>query len=278
MAHILIAGLGKLGSELAEGLADKGHQISGIRRGDAAPEGVDVYAQDLLEGSPVLPPDPVDLVYIVLTPDERSEAGYRRAFIEAPSRLLHALMDRQPMPPVVFVSSTAVYGDTDAEVDEETPPRPERFNGKVLLAAEEEISTRAMTTVVRFSGIYGADSTRLLRQAEEIAAGAAPPRPRWSNRIHRHDAVALLMHLGEGWLTGNMQPPVVVGTDREPANNRTVLSWLGEQRGEPLDIPEGSPEGKKVRSRYLEESGFPLTYPDYRAGYAETLKGSTRHS
>lgn len=274
MAHILIAGLGKLGGKLATDLAAHGHQVSGIRRGDTGPEGVDVYPQDLLEGSAVLPPDPVDLVYIILTPQQRDEAGYRRAFLEAPSKLLHALTDSQPLPPVLFVSSTAVYGDQEGEVNEDTPPRPDRFNGKVLLAAEEEISLRAMTTVVRFSGIYGPESTRLATQANGIAEGAAPPRPRWSNRIHRHDAARLLIHLGEGWLAGEMQPSLVVGTDNEPANNRTVLNWLGEQRGEPLDIAEGSPEGKRVRSRYLEKSGLPLEYPDFRAGYREILKAA----
>lgn len=272
MAHILVAGLGKLGGELATRLIESGHQVSGIRRADTGPDGVDIYPQDLLEGAAVLPPDPVDLACIILTPDERSEAGYRRAFLEAPSKLLHALMDSQPMPPVIFVSSTAVYGNVAGEVDEDTAPTPDRFNGKVLLAAEEELSIRAMTTVVRFSGIYGPESTRLAKQAREIADGAAPPRPRWSNRIHRHDATALLHHLGEGWLSGAMQPSVVVGTDNAPANNRAVLNWIGEQMGVTLDIPEGSPEGKKVYSRYIEDSGFELQHPDFRSGYAEILK------
>jgi nucleoside-diphosphate-sugar epimerase len=272
LAHILIAGLGKLGGKLAARMVEAGHQVSGIRRGDAGPDGVDLYPQDLLEGSVVLPPDPLDLVYIVLTPDQRDEAGYRRAFLEAPSKLLHALMASQPMPPVIFVSSTAVYGDGEGDVDEYTSPRPDRFNGRVLLAAEEEISTRAMTTVVRFSGIYGPESSRPGRKVEEIAAGAAPPRPKWSNRIHRRDAAALLHHLGEGWLSGEMQPSLVVGTDSEPTNNRAVLNWLGEQRGEPLDLPEGVPQGKKVRSRYIEESDFELQYPDFRSGYGEIVK------
>jgi nucleoside-diphosphate-sugar epimerase len=276
VAHVLVAGLGDLGSALAERMLAAGHRVSGIRRGDRAPSGVDLYSQDLAEGMPVLPPDQVDLVYIILTPEKRDEAGYRRAFVQAPARLLHALAEAQPLPPVIFVSSTAVFGDVEDDVDEDTPPRPERFNGKVLLAAEEELSTRAMLTVVRFSGLYGGPSRRLLRQLEDVANGAAPPAARWSNRMHRRDAVRLLVHLGEGWLAGEMQPSLVVGSDGNPVNNREVLNWLAEQRGEPVDIPPGSPTGKRITSRYLAESDFELEYPDFRSGYAEMIEGARR--
>ncbi len=275
MAHILIAGLGDLGWPLAVHWRDAGHRVSAIRRRNAGPEGIDLYTGDLNEGAVLLPPDRVDLVYIILTPAERSEQGYRRAFLEAPQRLLDQLVQQQPMPPVVFVSSTAVYGDGDVEVNEDTPPGPERYNGRILLAAEEEISIRALATVVRFSGIYGPDSERLVRQAEAIHDGEEPPALRWSNRIHRTDCVRLLTRLGEDWLAGEMQPSVVVGTDGHPALNYEVLNWLGEQLGRPLKLPlDGSPAGKRVRSRYIEASDFELRYPDYRTGYEEVLRTS----
>ncbi len=275
MAHVLIVGLGDLGWPLAVHWRDAGHNVSAIRRRDKGPEGVDLYSCDLLEGPVLLPPDRVDLVYIILTPAERSEQGYSQAFLGAPRALLDQLAQQQPLPPVVFVSSTAVYGDGELEVNEDTPPRPERYNGRILLAAEEEISTRTLTTVVRFSGIYGPLSDRLVRQAEAIHEGGESPALRWSNRIHRTDCVRLLARLGEDWLAGEMQPSVVVGTDGYPVLNYEVLNWLGEQLGRPLALPlEGSPAGKRVRSRYIEESAFEPTYPDYRAGYEEVLRTS----
>ena len=273
MSHILIAGLGNLGWPLAVHWRDAGHRVSAIRRGDKAPEGIDLYSCDLNDGAVLLPPDRVDLVYIILTPGERSEQGYSRAFLGAPQHLLDQLARQQPLPPVIFVSSTAVYGDEEAEVDENTPPSPERYNGRILLAAEEEISIRALATVVRFSGIYGPDSERLVRQAEAIHEGEEAPALRWSNRIHRTDCVRLLTWLGEDWLAGEMQPSLVVGTDNHPVLNYEVLNWLGEQLGRPLKLPlDGAAAGKRVHSRYIAESHFKLRYPDYRAGYAEVLR------
>lgn len=277
MAHVLMVGLGDLGWPLALHWRDAGHRVSAVRRGNDAPEGVDLYSCDLNDGPVLLPPDRVDLVYIILTPGERSEQGYTRAFLGAPRHLLDQLAQQQPLPPVVFVSSTAVYGDSEPEVNEDSSPSPERYNGRILLAGEEEISTRTLATVVRFSGIYGPHSDRLVRQAEALHQGDEPPALRWSNRIHRSDCVRLLKRLGEGWLAGEMQPSVVVGTDGCPVLNYEVLNWLGDQLGHPLSLPlDGSPAGKRVRSRYIEASDFELQYPDYRAGYEEVLRTSAK--
>ena len=128
MSHILIAGLGDLGSGLAQVLLAEGHRVSAIRRGQQCPAGVELYSQDLTEGAAMLPPDQVDLLVIIMTPSEYSEAGYLKAFVRAPLTLLDALAQQQPLPPVVFVSSSAVFGELAGEVDELTSPRPSRYN------------------------------------------------------------------------------------------------------------------------------------------------------
>lgn len=272
MAHILIAGLGDLGAGVARALMADGHRVSAIRRRNEAPPGVDLYPQDLLQGTLLLPPDQVDLLYIILTPDGRDEAAYQRAFLAAPARLLDALAERQPLPPVLFVSSTAVYGEAAGVVDELTPPRPARFNGRVLLAAEEELSLRTLGTSVRFSGIYGPGRLRLLRQAAAIAAGEAPPEPALTNRIHSADCIGLLHQLGQRWLANDAPPPVVIGTDTCPVANLEVLNWLGERTGRPLGLVVDEPvPGRAVRSRYLQAGEYPLQHPDYRSGYQALL-------
>ena len=273
MAHILILGLGDLGTGLAQALMRDGHRVSAIRRRNEAPPGVDLYAQDILEGTPLLPPDQVDLLYIILTPDGRDEAAYQRVFLGAPARLLDALAGQQPLPPVIFVSSTAVYGEAEGTVDELTPPRPARFNGRILLAAEEEISLRTVGTSVRFSGIYGPGRLRLLRQVDAIAGGEAPPAPVLTNRIHSADCVGLLRHLGERWLKNDAPPAVVIGTDQCPVSNLEVLGWLGERTGHPLGlvVPEQVP-GRAVHSEYLGGGQYRLLHPDYRSGYQAVLQ------
>ncbi|MGB2336368.1 MAG: NAD-dependent epimerase/dehydratase family protein [Alcanivorax sp.] len=272
MSHILIAGLGDLGTGLAEQLMAGGHRISAIRRGTQAPAGVELYSQDLTEGAAMLPPDPVDLLVIIMTPSEYSEEGYLQAFVRAPLILLEALGRQQPLPPVVFVSSSAVFGDLEGVVDELTPPRPGRYNGKVLLAAEEEISTRSLSTVVRFTGIYGPGRYRQIDKAARLARGEESlPAPQWTNRIHRDDCVGLLHSVVLGWLEGREMPPLVIGTDAVGGRNLDVLKWLADQQGLTLAVPDEPATGKQVRSLYIQQGHYALQYPGYQEGYAQVL-------
>ena len=272
MSHILIAGLGDLGTGLAEQLLADGHPVSAIRRGSRCPAGVELYSQDLLEGAALLPPDPVDLVVIIMTPSEYSEEGYLKAYVRAPQTLLDALAGQQPLPPVIFVSSTAVFGDVAGEVDEQTPPRPTRYNGKVLLAAEEELSIRSHCTVVRFSGIYGPGRYRQIDKAARLARGEeALPAAQWTNRIHRDDCVGLLKSVADGWLEGQEMPPLVIGTDNVGGRNLDVLQWLAQQQGLTLAVPDDAPAGKRIRSQYIRQGHYSLRYPGYQDGYAALI-------
>ena len=272
MSHILIAGLGDLGTGLAEQLLADGHRVSAIRRGSRCPAGVELYSQDLLEGAALLPPDPVDLVVIIMTPSEYSEEGYLKAYVRAPQTLLDALAGKQPLPPVIFVSSTAVFGDVAGEVDEQTPPRPTRYNGKVLLAAEEELSIRSHCTVVRFSGIYGPGRYRQIDKAARLARGEdALPAAQWTNRIHRDDCVGLLKNVADGWLAGQEMPPLVIGTDNVGGRNLDVLQWLAQQQGLTLAVPDDAPAGKRIRSQYIRQGHYSLRYPGYQDGYAALI-------
>ena len=192
--------------------------------------------------------------------------------MRAPLTLLDALAGQQPLPPVVFVSSSAVFGDLDGQVDERTPPRPTRYNGKVLLAAEEEISIRTLSTVVRFTGIYGPGRHRQIDKAARLARGEeALPAAQWTNRIHRDDCVGLLHSVAEGWLAGREMPPLVVGTDKVGGRNLDVLQWLAEQQGLTLDVPDDTAAGKQVNSLYIAQGHYTLQYPGYQDGYAQVL-------
>lgn len=301
MAHILVVGLGDLGGAVARRFHAEGHQVSGIRRQATAIVGIDLYPQDLINDPIVLPPDQIDLLYIVLTPTQRSVEGYQNAFLTAPTRLLDAIAAQQPLPPLIFVSSTAVYGQLSGWVDEKTPPKPDQFNGRILLAAEEELSLRTLTTVVRFSGIYGPGHNRMLTMAQTLSEQqltdpkASGPEPTWTNRIHRDDCLSLLSVIGERWLAGEMVPPLIIGTDNMPCLNTTVLNWIAQQQGFRLALaePDIAP-GKRIRSDYLtnlinstnqptgrtsdlsaNENGnkpFTLRYPDFRAGYQTLIQ------
>lgn len=258
-SHILIAGLGDIGAGLAQTLLADGHRISGIRRKEQASAGIDLYAQDLVTSAKLLlPPDQVDLLVIALTPASRDEAGYRDSFLIAPQRLLNALAEQQPLPPVIFVSSTAVYGEQEGVVDEETPPIPDAFNGRLLLAAEEELSLRCLLTVVRFAGIYGRSDLRR-REAAAFARGEKPlPANRWMNRIHRDDCIGLLHGLANTWLTEGFAPSLVIGCDNRPLTSHDLYQVLASEQGLVLDLPQQTPAGKRVHSRYVAQGHYAL--------------------
>lgn len=254
--HILIAGLGKLGTALARQLQADGHRVSGIRRQDIPVDGVDLYPQDLVSTPFVLlPPDQVDLLVIILTPATRDETGYRDSFLIAPQKLVQAIAKQQLMPPIIFVSSTAVYGNSPALdnqlVTEDTPPQPDEFNGKILLAAEQELSLAGLLTCVRFAGIYG-QTDYWTQQAIAIAKGEKPlPPARWMNRIHHTQCVELLYQLATGWLAQQPMPPVVNGCDNQPVSNHNLLEKLATQAGFELTIPNTPPSGKRIKGHLI---------------------------
>jgi nucleoside-diphosphate-sugar epimerase len=171
----------------------------------------------------------------------------------------------------VFVSSTSVYGQSAGEwVDETSPTEPRAFSGRRVL--EGEALARASGTqsvAVRFGGIYGPGRTRLL---DEVAAGRARWRPgHFTNRIHRDDCAGVLQHVLE------LAAPesVYLGVDCEPAEERTVFSWLAGRVG----VEDPAPESEAMRSRgagskrcsnrRLLESGYDFVYPTFREGYGE---------
>lgn len=278
MAHILIVGLGELGSSLSEELLHQGHRVSGIRRGSDAPVGVELLAQDLLTTPEVqLPTTKVDLIYLIVTPAERSQSAYEDAFLRLPKRVFQAYQAvYEKLPPVVFVSSTAVYGQAESPVDENSVTNPSRFNGEVLLQAEQYIQALSPATVVRFSGIYGPGRESRIRLARELLAGTGDaPQALWSSRIHSADAVGLLLHLGERWLAGDVPPKVVVGSDAEPVVNLEVLNWLSQRLGGKLNLQWQQVGGRAVTSRYLATGNYTLQYPSFREGYNAILAASS---
>lgn len=274
--RILWIGWGDLGQAATPALVEAGHEVVAVRRHppDRLPDGVAPLTADLHRPEEVrLPPD-VTACVVTLTPDTRDRGGYERTYVQGMANL-HALVEGQveardpPLDRLIFVSSTAVYGQSDGEwVEETTSTSPTGFNGQVMLRAERlALSARWPTTVARLSGIYGPGRKRLL---ERVRAGR-PSRNAWTNRIHRDDAAAALVHL-----LSHPDPPRIVNvTDTRPATNDEVVTWLAERMG--VDTPpiEGGPRtGKRVDGRLLRDLGFSPDHPTFREGYSQVLETS----
>lgn len=273
-SRVLVAGCGYVGARAAELLAARGDEVFGVRRSRyLAPTSVTPLALDLLDGDlDELPPD-LDAVVWAVSPLP-DPAGYRRAYVEGPARLLAHLERRgDPVRRAVLVGSTSVWHRTDGgEVDERTPPCPSDFRGEAVLAGEQAIRRFAAESVaLRLSGIYGPGRTFLV---DRIASGQlAPPRAAvHGNRIWRDDAAKAVVHA----LTMADPAPVYVVSDDDPADLREVYAWIAErlqiQLPEPTADFAGRGGDKRCRSTLLQASGFRLDVPDYRAGYAQLLK------
>jgi nucleoside-diphosphate-sugar epimerase len=135
----------------------------------------------------------------------------------------------------------------------------------MLLAAEEAFHRRIPHgTVLRLSGLYGGSSTRLLDQVRE---GRVDDPHCWTNRIHRDDATAAVVHL----LTMAATPDrLYLGTDDEPAQLGDVAAYLAERLGAPAP-PRPDPElghGKRLSNAGLRSTGWAPTLRSYREGYA----------
>jgi nucleoside-diphosphate-sugar epimerase len=266
--HALIAGCGDVGTRAGLLLAAGGWRVTGLRRAGTLPAPLAVLHADLTRPATLagLPGD-VDLVLYLPTPAGRDEAAYRAVFVDGPAALLANL----PRPPsrIVFVSSTAVYGDLGGGwADEDTPVVPEGFNGAVLLEAERRLAGAAAPAVVaRLAGLYGPGRDWLLRRVRD---GAPCRADFWTNRIHVDDAARMLVHLA----TLDDPYPVYLGVDDAPATECEVLGWLAARMGLPAPPAGGAGGGgmaignRRFSNRRLRASGFRFDFPDYRAGYA----------
>lgn len=312
---VLMAGCGDLGTEAGLRFAAAGHRVVGWRRSPAKlPAVIEGVAADLTTAP--LPPIPAytTAVVVAVAADSPTEDAYRAAYVDGLANVLDALErarehDGVALPTLVqrvlFVSSTAVYGDAGgAWVDESTTPAPGGFSGRIIREAEELLLKRLLGTgvtpvVLRLGGIYGPGRTRLIDQVRGGTA-LAPAEPRYTNRIHRDDAAAAIVHL----CTMAADPdPVYLGVDNDPAELGEVQRFLAAELGlpqPPSEVPGGGPGafgggesggsggsggGKPSRGRnkrcsnaLLRSTGFEFAYPTFREGYRAILAGEgVRH-
>lgn len=320
---VLIVGCGDVGTALgrllAEGAAPSGRPprtVWGLKRDPRSlPPEIEPLAADVTDPSSLdaavaaLPAAPGVVVYAVAASGFTDDA-YRRAYVDGLRNTLDALGrartrararegTRTGRPPgrFVFVSSTAVYGDSGgAWVDETTPPDPEGFSGRRVLEGERLLLDRVAqidpapaggrpmeAIVVRFGGIYGPGRTRLIDRVRSGDAVCSDGPPVWTNRIHRDDCAGALAHL----LALPSPESVYVGVDEEPAELCEVLRWIARRLGVPEPPREsagradkaGGANGssrrgrgsKRCSSARLRASGYRFRFPTYREGYADLI-------
>lgn len=267
---VLIAGCGDVGNALAKRLLAEGTEVWGIRRTvSALARGVHPWPIDLTDRASLRsPPAEFDVLVYAASADRRDAESYRATYVDGLRNTIQALVDAgSQLDQVLFTSSTAVYGEQHGEwVDEATPTAPRRFNGEILVEAEQIVTELDGGIVLRLSGIYGPGRTRLLRRVWNAEAQATDS---WTNRIHVEDCGAALHHL----MKLSDPASIYLGSDDLPATTREVLTWMSERLG--VATPQGGSTettNKRCRNARLRESGFELAYPTYRDGYAPMIE------
>lgn len=283
--RVLIAGCGYVGSALGLLLAAEGHTVFGLRRNTASlPEPIEPVRADLSEPLPpgVLPPN-LDAVVCAASPGGSSDAAYRTAYVDGPRNVLSAL-EGEDVERLVLVSSTGVYGQKDGEwVDEGSPTEPANPSGRRLLVGENLVLGGPIpATVLRLGGIYGPGRTGMIERALRNPPPEDEP-PQYTNRIHRDDCAGALRHL----LLVPEPEPIYLGVDHEPADRRTVATWLASHLGEhpprnqssPEDEPRSRPgrTNKRCSNELLLRSGYEFRYPTFREGFATLLGEAIRN-
>ena len=274
---VLIAGCGDLGTEAGLRYAAYGRDVVGLRRTpEHLPDGIAGHAVDLSQQVPDVPAN-TEILVIATAADRRTERAYRSAYLDGLSNLLEGLHRKDARPHrVLLVSSTAVYGESGgAWVDETTPVSPGSTTAAVLLEAEQLLHRHVpAATVFRLAGLYGPGRTRLIDQVRNGSADRVGEQPRYSNRIHRDDAAAAIVHL----TTACDDPgPVYLGSDHAPALRNEVVRFLSVELG--VEPPEGGmrtaepPTGRRCRNDGLLATGFTFCYPTYREGYRAVIAG-----
>lgn len=278
LGEILLVGCGYVGTRLAETLRDRGIGVRAWVRSETSRmrlSALQIPALVADVGSPAawekLETTPHFLVY----GPSSSRGGpkeYQNVFVTG---LSHALR-RFPGLPLLFLSSTSVYGQATGEaVDERSLAEPESETGRILREGER-IALDAGGAVLRIAGIYGPGRTHLLDRFLRAEA-AISHADRWINQIHRDDVVAAILH----FLALRLAGEIVNIVDDEPVQESRFYGWLAATLematpilGKESDLVsrKRKPTNKRVSNAKAHALGWSPLYPSFREGLLPLLR------
>jgi nucleoside-diphosphate-sugar epimerase len=253
--RVLILGAGYLGREIGRMLESAGHEVVAVSRsGEEGALACDVSVREQVAGLPLC-----DAMVHCAASGRGGEDAYRAVYRNGCRNLVECF----PGVPLVFTSSTSVYGQVDGSVvDEGSPAEPGRETGRLLREAEE-IVLRAGGAVARLAGIYGPGRSVIMKKFRDGTAVIEEDGRRYLNQIHRDDAAAAVVRMIEERLTG-----VYCVADSRPLTQRECYAALAEKFGKPL--PPSGPRDlgrkrgwthKQVSNTKLRATGWDPRYP-----------------
>lgn len=195
--RIGVLGCGWLGLPLAKRFVNQKHEVYGSTTSKEKLEllqkdGIHAYQISLsatgIHGDIQSFLSNIDILIINLPPKLRS--GNNESFVEK-IKLLHSKIKESAVLRIIFVSSTAVYGEVDGEVTETTVPKPSTESGRQLLECEQLFTQddTIKTTIIRFGGLIGPSRhpVTMLSKRQNLTNGNNPV-----NLIHLDDCIHMI--------------------------------------------------------------------------------------
>lgn len=276
---LLIAGVGYLGSELERQANHAGWKVIGLTKsGEGGYHACNLGSQDTVTSlANSLDSPPTAIVHCASSGRGGAQA-YQSVFVDGCTHLQTAF----PATPLLFVSSSSVYGQTDGStVTEQSPTEPDRETSRLLITAEQSVLASG-GCVTRLAGIYGPQRSIILKRLLEDTAGIEDDGSRILNQIHRDDAASAIMHL----LSSDPFPAGQIFNiaDSSPLSQIDCYRNLAEQFGKPLPptVPRNMNRkrawtNKRVSNAKICSTGWTPTFPDFlqaAPAIAETLSAS----
>ncbi len=272
MATILLTGFGKIAQQLATQLLNDDHSVIGVSRSKKSLEHSNFTSITCDLTQPIkenLLGSSIDIAIITLTPDGYTDEDYRKSYLEATQNIVNYLNGTST--PLIFVSSTRVYGQTQGEwVDEQSPTVPADEKGEILLQTEQLVlNYSSHNCVVRFTGIYGEGRNRFLKKIEQGAELQKSP-PYYTNRIHQDDCVGILKLIIDKKLSCNSTESIYIGCDDDNAPIFEVAEWIAQQFNFPAPRAKSEKsvtQNKRCSNKKIKELGYSFIYPSFKDGY-----------
>jgi nucleoside-diphosphate-sugar epimerase len=202
MTKISILGCGWLGFPLALALVEKGFTVNGsttsvhklqLLENSAINPFLIVLSEHKIEGNTAAFLENSEILILDIPPKLRGTA--KENFVSKIKNVI-PFIAQSSINKVLFISSTAIYGDANPVVTEETIPKPDTESGKQLLLAEQLLKSNKhfKTTLLRFGGLIGTDRhpVKFLAGRENLDNPDAP-----INLIHQEDCIGIILKIIE---------------------------------------------------------------------------------
>lgn len=262
--HLLLIGHGYLGRAITARFRDAAWQVTAVSlSGDDGALAGDVSDAESVGQLRAAIPAPDFMIHCAATGHGGADA-YQRIYVTGTRNLLESF----PGVPLLFVSSSSVYAQTDGSVvTEDSPTQPDRETGRLLLESEQLVRA-AGGVVARLSGIYGPGRSVILKRFLSGEAVMEDDGRRFLNQIHRDDAAAAIHHLAEG--IARHRGGVFNVSDSVPLAQIEGYRELGRLFGRPL--PPSAPRDlnrkrgwthKQVSNAKLRATGWQPQFPSF---------------